>query len=343
MLDLFQRSSLFEVAHSGRIRLAIFSGVQRDGSGSGPVQMPAQWTRVHFEVQSNLVLYCDDYHLELCQFEPDDTLHRFSIPVDREKGHIAAMCLDSRGSNLLAITSQSTICLIPLQFALFRETETGLERSVILKDATLVDCLEQATEPPTSIVWWQRDESYCVEHTSVAIVAYTSGLIRFVDLSLKKQYLCHSVSAPIESMQVFDEMYTTSLLVTCANQQQYQLVLEQFRSNIETPYSSQSGVNEQESNLSPGPSLSFNNYLLTCVFDLPFEKNGEVIASVDASESHGAIPHRSEWRFARSGLTLLFAGPDSSRTTRTSTVHSRRTTTRPTVSPSSIRPNVPRC
>lgn len=283
MLNLFEKKLLFQLDSNVVIKQAIFSNVNLlPNNCENITPLSSQWVPVNLVPESNLVLYCDDFHIELCQFVSHEKYHRFQIPLDDKKGHVVSMCFDNSGNNILAITSKSIIYQIPLQFILYCDIDTGKERTVIVKEASVIECC--TLTPPTSIIWWQRDEAYIIENNSIAIVGDEGGMILFVDLKTKTELRHCYVPFDIISLKIFDEMFMRSLLITCGNSLQYQMMLEHFRSSGKSPYNISTGNNEDTPN-TPDSNINWNNYYLSCIFNLPLDKDGEILAKIDQKDS----------------------------------------------------------
>ncbi|OTF82078.1 hypothetical protein BLA29_010285 [Euroglyphus maynei] len=104
------------------------------------------------------------------------------IPLDSKKGTIVSMCLNENGEQLLAITDKSIIYLIPFFFKTYWDGSINRYRTVIEKDASLRTNCSRMIENPTAIVWWQRDERYVQQRSSIAIIGTRSGQISMIDL-----------------------------------------------------------------------------------------------------------------------------------------------------------------
>ncbi|XP_046909415.2 uncharacterized protein LOC124490891 [Dermatophagoides farinae] len=357
-MDIFQKRQFFQLIpnddnqecfdqKSIGIELATYSHVV-DNRHFHENELGGQ--RIHSE--RNLVLYTNDYRLHLFQYgsfidlnqstnqsnndDDDDDgkakkWRHWIIPLDSKKGRIVSMCMDQSGEQLLAITNESIIYVIPFYFITYYDQSIDMYRTVIEKDASLrMNCCNNKTiVEPTSIVWWQRNERYVQQRLSIAVIGTKRGQISMIDLDTDQQFNRYSVPLPIESLNIYDEMYNRSLLITCAQGKQYQLILEEFRTSTSsfssnqhqqlsttiehcepsihclspatattttknmtssTPLSKLSGFftsrssSSKESmtktsikNQTSGLLSGFNNYYLSCLLNLPFENENDVL------------------------------------------------------------------
>ena len=192
------------------------------------------------KVDFRLILYLDDYRLLLCQFSNftnnnnDDVncdnysqnqqqLKKFFIPIDRKKGHIIAMCTNSSTNTLLALTNECYLYLIPLDhFSTLYDEHNDQNRVIVEEDARLLQCL--SLHNPTAMVWWERP--YSLQRSSIAIIGNKNGQLVFVDLDQEMEFKLFTFVSGIERLQLYDEAYSKTLLVTCSNKFQHYLILD---------------------------------------------------------------------------------------------------------------------
>lgn len=301
MFNLFETKPLFNIVDKKQstskavIQLATFANVKCQNDIQIKQCKKSEQSQI-FQCKFNLVLYCSDYRLLLFQFGFNDLLttndqneeekeksfwRHFSIPLDWQKGHIIAMCLNNTGTCILAITSNSIIYQIPLSFKCYQDSILTSNRVVIDQDVNLIKSCSLID--PTALTWWQRDSRFIIEKCSVAIVGSKSGNIVMIDLNNDHEFRKYSVSFGIRSLSIYTEMYNSSLLITCHQGFQYHLVLEEFKNCPQTQgFTSENFSPTSKCNISNCSQDSlmnnFNNYYLSCLLNLPIDNEQDLLA-----------------------------------------------------------------
>ncbi|KAH9422381.1 hypothetical protein DERP_003056 [Dermatophagoides pteronyssinus] len=212
------------------------------------------------------------------------------IPIDPDKGSIVSMCFNQNGQQLLAITNKSIIYVIPFNFISYYDPTVNHYRTVIENDASLRLNCRKTIQQPTSIVWWQRNKHYVQQRLSIALIGTKSGQISMIDLDLDQEFNRCSISEPIRSLKIYDEMYNRSLLITSEQGQQYQLILEEFRcTNQQQQQSSITTTTKIEPCLTTKTSISTSS---------PLSKLSELFQSFTSKESKTTTTSQNSGKFS---------------------------------------------
>ena len=232
MLDLFIRKKIFDLNQSRNDnQVHIIKAIFNDCSTlyKHDNHDDERTNNCSPNVYYRFILTCDDNKILLCQVRDRnfDDIEKIWIPTDRRKGQIIAFSFNGTGNECIILTDQTYFYRIPLTFKRVYDPENGIERKIIEKDAQIIRSCSLTR--PSTILWWDRSRFTSV-HPSIAIIANKLGQICFLDLDTNDIIRQLTVPFAIESLMIYEEIYSRTLLINCAKNFQYFVTLEQLRS-----------------------------------------------------------------------------------------------------------------